>query len=110
LRAPICFTPKTAGDWDITVQSAYGGTSTSVSALRTSISTTSNAEDTTLDRWASAPIVSASNLFSIFNVGFMVGPSRLSLATPTTVYYVGRANFSGGTCTGYGFIRARRVR
>lgn len=38
------------------------------------------------------------------------GSVRVSIAATTTVYLVAQATFTVGTCTGFGTIRARRVR
>jgi hypothetical protein len=35
---------------------------------------------------------------------------RFTLTSTSTVYLIGRANFTAGTVSGYGHIRARRVR
>ncbi len=41
---------------------------------------------------------------------FPIGMTRISVASTTTIYLVGRAAFGVSTLTGYGYIGARRVR
>ncbi|WP_097190394.1 hypothetical protein [Caballeronia arationis] len=98
--------PLTAGDWDVwgTVyfSNATGTTSTSQLAW---CSTTS----------ATAPAVPLYNIIGASipqNTANSVNtqPLRISIASTTTVYVSGEAFFSGGTATGTGFIRARRIR
>lgn len=101
----------TAGDWDITLNPVWGGTTTSVTGLRASISTTSNTEDSTTPGRFISHTLNSTSPFATFNAALgAAGPSRLSLAGTTTVYFVGRCDYSGGTCIGYGIIRARRMR
>jgi|LakMenEpi03Aug12_release.lakeMendotaPanAssembly.Ray.scaffolds.fasta_scaffold204092_4 hypothetical protein len=101
----------TAGDWDITANIGFlPASTTSITALAGSINTTSatyndNAQYSFSDYY-SAVVPGSSTTF------YKPLPTlRLSLASTTTVYLVGRATFSvsalyHGSC----FIRARRVR
>ena len=96
----------TAGDWDIQGLSEFiGGTGCIPTLLRSEIS-----------------VSSAS--FAGFGQGTLLNGSfgtattnrqstntvRISLTATTTVYLVGQSNFSGGTMTARGLIRARRIR
>lgn len=96
-----------AGEWDIVIQANFTGTATAVSGLRASISTATNTEVTTAGNF-SAQVFNAISAFATFNPGFTVGPVRVSLSGTTTYYFVARGDFSGGTCTGFGVIRATR--
>lgn len=98
----------TAGDWDVSGIAGFlfGGT-TVVSYVSGSISTTS------------ATMLSPQNIVEIsFTASFTpsdivnmaIQPTRISLASTTTVYLVGLAGFSISTCSAFGLISARRVR
>jgi hypothetical protein len=39
-----------------------------------------------------------------------LSPTRLNVTTSTTAYLIGQATFSGGSMSGGGVIRARRIR
>lgn len=99
----------TAGDWDVYIQAAFNGTATAVSGLRASLSTTTNVEVTTAGNFGSQ-VYNAIPAFATENPAFWVGPIRVSLSGTTNHFYVARGDFTGGTCTGYGLLRARRVR
>jgi len=106
--ANITSVSLTAGDWDVSGSIVFiPAGSTTVSALAAATNTTS------------------ANLGSVSNgLVFLVGPSfttgvnqyivtgvnRVSIASTTTVYLVGQANFAVSTMTSNGYIRARRVR
>lgn len=98
-----------AGDHDVWIEAAFTGTATAVSGLRASLSTTTNVEVTTAGNF-SAHVYNAIAAFATFNPAFVVGPIRVSLASPTTYFFVARGDFTGGTCTGFGVLRARRAR
>lgn len=99
----------TAGDWDVSLNASINpGATTSVTAILASISQTSATRDTTTGGAASdqrfAAVVPASPMNTV------VGPLRISLASPTTIYAVVQSNFTVSTNAAYGIIRARRVR
>jgi hypothetical protein len=95
----------TAGDWDVWVYAYFvpGGT---VSLLDVGVSQTSatlgfaNGDFTQI----AYPGLTLGNTTTVG-----VGPSRVSLASTTTVFGVVQATF-GTSCTAYGLMRARRVR
>lgn len=97
----------TAGDWDVTgVVDFHPDTTTTTTYLQGGISTTNNtlgAADTYF-----------SNTFAIATTSVdasEVCPTvRISINTTTTVYLVAVAGFAISTLSGYGTIRARRVR
>lgn len=99
----------TAGDWDTSaIFYALPAATTSITRYVASISGTS------------ATIASSPGQFSDFTqAGTVSGgttfnnaiPSyRWSLAGTTTIFLVALVNFSVSTCSGYGLLRARRVR
>lgn len=94
----------TAGDWDI-----YGNITFSPSSSIVSSKAALNTTSVTLPDIAftnfTGPNGGAGLTFS--NV---VPSQRVSLATTTTIYLVGLANFSAGTSTACGLLWARRAR
>ena len=101
----------TAGDWDVTGLTLFSPASTTVaSQWFTGISTTSGAFQTVAGALGNYTefLLSAGQT----NVGQqMIAPvTRVNVSTSTTVYLIGEASFNTSTMTGYGFIRARRVR
>lgn len=101
----------TGGDWDIQGVIAFltAATTTITSAI-VGISTVNNGQagyetgQSAGMAWASfAPGAS-------FFPAIPTPVARLSLATTSTIYLVGRANFAVSTLSMYGFLRARRVR
>lgn len=106
--ANIASISLTAGDWEVSgVVFALGLTSAAIAYLDASISTTSGTLDTTPANYSRSM---ASQSIGVSNASQPVGPVRLSLATTTTVYLVGRTQISSGTVGGYGAISARRMR
>ena len=99
------------GDWDCWVDGYFtGGNTTTVESLLASISTVSatlNQNNSNFTEWcqASPTTIFAGGIFSID-----VGPIRLSLSSPTPIYFVAQANFGTSTCSAYGIIQARRRR
>jgi hypothetical protein len=101
----------TAGDWDVSASAwLVGGATTNLAYFTASISTTDNTNATT-GTSARVQIGAQGTPFGTDTVqGFAVGPHRLSLSATTTVYLVETASFSVSTLSGFGTIRARRVR
>jgi hypothetical protein len=98
----------TAGDWDVTGVVTYlPAASTVIQGVFNGISAVS----------ATLPSANTGG-YSEFILTFATGQNqailapvvRLTLATTTTIYLVGQANFTTSTCAADGFIRARRVR
>lgn len=101
----------TAGDWDVfgAITYNYGGT-TNVTIQLSSISSTSATLDNTQGnyfvwRFGASGLVPQAEMG-----GFTIGPVRKSLASTTTIYLVGRTDFTVSTASGYGRLWARRVR
>jgi len=99
----------TAGDWDVDISTytLVSGT-TNITQIICSISGTTNALDVTagkfnlLDYAAFVPPNSS--------IGCNVPPYRLSLSATTSVFMVLQNTFTVSTASGWGLIRARRVR
>ena len=99
----------TAGDWDVSGVGVFVAANTTViSSLISSISTTSGTSQSTLTGQTSQENVTFPTIGSTNTV---LSPTvRISIASTTTVFLVGTANFSTSTMTAAGIIRARRVR
>jgi hypothetical protein len=102
----------TAGDWEVWAWGRYtGDTATTIGYMLNCISTANNTLQSTvldayrLERWFA-------NTLSTFNPSLHVGPRRVKVANgaTTTIYLVAQAGFATSTLSGYGKIRARRVR
>lgn len=96
----------TAGDWEVWGNLGFTGTATAVTygggAMNTTSATLPAAEYRMnwLGRGAAMPV----------DPVMVIPRRRLSIASTTTVYLVAQASFSGGTCSSFGFIAARRMR
>lgn len=100
----------TAGDWDISAQACVtGNASTTFTGVRASLSTTIATENTVAP-FFNAQSFNAFALLGTFDYGCAISPIRVSISGSTTYYLIIRANFATSTCSGYGSIRARRVR
>lgn len=100
----------TAGDWDVcgTVCLEFAGATSTVRNMYLSL--TNDAAGTaagTNNNFVQSTEALAGETGTI---AYPIGVARFSFASTTTVYLVGRAEFSAGTVDGYGFIGARRVR
>lgn len=101
----------TVGDWDVGGNVLFtGGSSTTVAFLYSSISATNNTIDASNDRVSNLAGLSNTLFNGALIPSLLVGPTRISLATPTTYYLIAAAGFSVSTCSAFGIIRARRVR
>lgn len=99
----------TAGDWDVSGHVAFTSTaSTSFTIVAGSLSLTTNTSSSTLGRWNQT--VSAAFVPNTVPISTVMGPSRFSVNTNTTVFLVAFATFTASTSGAYGQIRARRVR
>lgn len=98
----------TAGDWDVRgIVHFDPAASTTVSDYHVSISTTSNTENTAVDRYAHR----SSNLGpAAHEVSMELSAVRQSLASTTTIYLVAKSTFAASTMGAYGALTARRVR
>jgi hypothetical protein len=102
----------TAGDWNVWASARFtGGNTTTVSVLSGSISSTSASQDNTgLGRVCEVAPAGGTPFNGGIPVIFMVGPTRFSLGSTTTVYLVSLSTFGTSTCSAYGEIMGRRVR
>lgn len=96
----------TAGDWDVSGNVNFVATTATVTAWSGGISTNTNALPTDGSEVPNGTVIT---LISENN-GITLPRKRISIASTTTVYLVGKATFSAGTVTAYGGITARRVR
>lgn len=98
----------TAGDWELSggfvVQPAA---TTSMTFIGGGPSTTSA---TLPSGYLSSRISYAAFVPGVNIIGFAWPTQRFSLASTTTIYCVVQANFTVSTCTGGGYIQARRLR
>lgn len=118
--SPVTYTTATAkdvgtlvlsaGDWDIDAVCDFitAGT-TSVTATYCSISQTLNTQDITNGRTTGSTFTAVVPGAGTTFMG-AVPPLRFSLSGSTTFHLVGQATFTVAGLTGYGIIRARRVR
>lgn len=96
----------TAGDWDVQANLNFNETTSTVTfrtAGITSTSATIPTDGSECNNGVQSTVTSEKNTITI-------PTKRFSLSSTTTVYLVGSANFSAGSCTGYGGLTARRVR
>lgn len=99
----------TPGDWDVSSVIGFIPAGTTIpTVLVGSISQTSATQSVSPNTGAffSYGLTFATGVTQVFPTG----TTRISISTTTTVYLVVTATFTVSTCTGYGFIRARRVR
>ena len=100
-----------AGDWDIDASFLLTGqSSTNLSYLLGSVSQTTGALDSSAATLQGDWYGTVQVFNNISPVGLAMAPVRKSLSGTTTIFMVAQAGFTGGTCSGYGIIRARRVR
>lgn len=104
----------TAGDWDVTITGYFnpdGGTTTTVGVMSIStVSATLSAAPISRIGLIAMPSAGYLGAGSGGNLTVIAGPTRVSLASTTTVYFVALGSFSGGALRAYGHLRARRMR
>lgn len=99
----------TAGDWDIWGDAVFvANTGTTTGALVCSLSTTTNVQGTPPNGGAYNSLTLAFGTASTNSLP--CGMMHLSVATNTSIFLVGTANFAASTETAYGYIGARRRR
>jgi len=99
----------TAGDWDVSGSFCISPAGTTITQLMaTAISLTTNTFPATPD--SSFNELAGVSTVAGAQVCIITGVARISLATTTSVFLIGFANFTVSTNTGFGIIRARRVR
>lgn len=101
----------TAGDWDVDgqLQTVPAGT-TVITTQAAGISSTSGTFQTINTGFFNRQTLNISGLAAGLGEQQSAPKTRISLATTTTIFLVGQANFTISTCAGNGFIQARRVR
>lgn len=104
----------TAGDWDVSGQVDFILAGVTATLFQSAISIVSATLPTQPggSGLGTDPLLGVPLLTTILSATYeqALGPVRLLLSATTTVYLVAQAAFSVGTLTGYGTIRARRVR
>ncbi len=96
----------TAGDWDVegNVNINFGSATTTASSAGISLTTAAVPTD-------GSEVANGMQLTTTTAVTGITLPRKvINVTTDTTVYLVGKAAFSAGTCAGWGSITARRVR
>jgi hypothetical protein len=100
----------TPGDWDVWATIAYNPSATP-SRFIGSISTSSATHVVSPGSGGFIDYRFTSTAFETGGSGsFAVGQRRISVSSNTTIYLVMTAVFSSGSCTGFGYLAARRVR
>lgn len=101
----------TAGDWEVSGMLVFtpAGTTT-VSTIAVSANTVSATLPSTIDANGFPTVSIAATLTTGTVQRLAISPYRINVATNTTVYLLGYANFGTSTMTATGVIRARRVR
>jgi hypothetical protein len=100
--------PLTAGDWDVEGMVFFnGGGTTTTQLLASSINTTTDVQGAANGISEFCGLVTP---FAYDVVTVLTRRTRLSLSVAGTAYLVARADFSVSTCSGYGYISARRMR
>jgi len=97
----------TAGDWDVSGNITFNASGNVVTTIE-AWSSESSATKPDLSLVCGLTIGSASSDPSYS--GVTIAPFRVNVSGSQTVYLSGQANFSSGSCTGSGYIIARRRR
>lgn len=101
----------TAGDWDVTASLwLNGGATTSVTFLLASISTTTNIVQGDGTSQRINIVTPPYTPFAVSPISYPIGPYRISLSGPATIFLVADAGFTVSTTSAYGTLRARRER
>jgi hypothetical protein len=99
----------TAGDWDVAANVGFiPAATTSLTQLFASISLSTNTLDQTLGR--DTTLFMNATVTSGNVIALPIQPVRFSLASTTTIFLVAQGAFTVSTLSGYGLLRARRVR
>lgn len=99
----------TAGDWDVSGNAAFTGSTTTATQQVVGISTSNSS----LVPAAGSFLNEATGLYTTFASGggtVQTPIYRVSISSPTNYYLVVQCTFAGGTASAQGYIRARRVR
>ncbi len=96
----------TAGDWDVTGIVNFSETTSTVTSRIAGLSSTT----ATLPTDGSEGYCGVQSTVTSETNSIGLTRKRFSLSGTTTVFLVGQATFSAGTCTGFGSITARRIR
>lgn len=101
----------TAGDWDVRGDVTFNpAVTTIIGSILSTINTVSATPPTIGAEGSYAFIGPSGGFITGSSQSLPTGTSRISIASTTTVYLIGRATFTISTCSAFGFIGARRVR
>jgi hypothetical protein len=106
IAANITSISLTAGDWDVTGTVSFTETTSTVTARSAGITSTTGVVPVDGSEGycgVQSTVTSETNSITIAR-------TRFSLSGTTTIFLVGKASFSAGTCGGFGNLSARRVR
>ena len=95
-----------AGDWDVSGNVNFSGTTATVTAEVAGITTAGNSVPGDGSQCFSFPLPVATS----YTDTIAIPPQRINVSTSTTVFMTAKVTFSAGTVVGWGQIRARRVR
>jgi hypothetical protein len=98
-----------AGDWDVRGNVTFQGGGSVSTLLQTvgSISSTSATLDTAPGHYSAQWLGSGVDV-GTSSANVVLGPVRVNLESPQTLYLIGRASFSGNAVKAYGILEARR--
>lgn len=96
----------TAGDWDVSGNVQFSGGAITGTRAAASLNTTSATEGTVGD----TAFVTTQMPTAAASISVPIPPRRISIASTTTVYLVGRISYTAGSPTAFGHIYARRAR
>ncbi|HEX4850314.1 MAG TPA: hypothetical protein VFV08_05870, partial [Puia sp.] len=101
----------TPGDWDVYAQHVFttGTAITQVTQLGGSVNSTA-AFNAVAGAFSQQLYPSTTTFSASGSVAFFTGPFRVSIAATSTYMNVMQANFSTGSVSAWGALRARRIR
>jgi hypothetical protein len=97
----------TAGDWDVQASCITSSSTATITSVDCGVNTTTGTQP---DPSADGGRNLVQGISTVSTIVSGTNARRFSLSNTTTVFMVMTANFSGGTVSGFGNIRARRVR
>lgn len=101
----------TAGDWDVSAVGAIVlGATTTTTNIVFSLSTTTGTLNLNVGNYTTVDYATGTVLNNASPPIIGMPPTRFSLASTTTVFLVANATFGTSTMSGFGIIRARRIR
>ncbi len=99
----------TAGDWDVDAVGGFNGVPTGVSFLGIGVTATSGTLPA-IGLWGDTRVDSPTPSNATVDTAMSIPGVRVSIAATTTYYLVQQATFTGGNCSAFGRMSARRAR